>query len=735
MKYVGVIHEAGTAWRSETDDPQFLLSFPIIRPKYCVFFLEAVDAALDPVLYFDRGSGFDEDDSIALNHSQSSLYVVCLEQMPALVRLRFDPATSVQRFRFWAKTFYREKTLRSLIARTDQDALASGASPPMYVQIGVADDRQTAGKRPSVARNVAQHYRHVVALATNKQDSYLQSLESRSLDATPLISLVVPTFNTPLAYLSDLVESFLAQRSPDAEIVFSDDGSTSQETLDYIRQHSGTGGIVSVLHSDNMGIAAAINRGLHSVRGQWVGVIDHDDALSPHALREVKAAIQHYPDAKFFYTDEVIADKQLKPVGYLLKPSFDPVLLSGVNYINHLSLFRRDRLAAIGGLREGFEGSQDYDLLLRYLQGVSGEEIIHIPFPAYLWRRGPSTYSTTFRERSIASARRAISECFSSALGVVPVEPALDTSLHRPRFDARIEQWPPITVVIPNYNAFELISRVLRDLRERTDYPDLDIVVVDNGSSDRRVLDLYAELVGKDSRFRVFMKQEPFNFSRQINRGIRESGARDVLLLNNDIEVLSEDWLREMASCLAYPDVGIVGAKLLYPNHTLQHAGVIVGLGGLAGHWYGRRTSDFPGPFGRLRVRQSFSAVTGACMLVSRACIEQVGEFDELQFAIAYNDIDYCLRAASYGLRTVWTPFATLVHHESASRGSDEVPKHRERFDREKAALRARHRTGEFEDPSFSPWYTRDRSEPGLLLLNKLPRPRTGLAVPIKGKG
>ena len=183
-----------------------------------------------------------------------------------------------------------------------------------------------------------------------------------------------------------------------------------------------------------------------------------------------------------------------------------------------------------------------------------------------------------------------------------------------------------------------------------------------------------------------------------------------------------------MVSCLRYPDAGIVGAKLLYPNGRIQHVGVIVGLGGLAGHWHDSEPSDSPGPFGRLWVRQSLSSVTAACMLISRSCLQAVGSFDETNFAVAYNDVDFCLRAAALGFRTVWTPFACLIHHESATRGSDETPANRERFSKEKRLLRALHHTSLFEDPFYNPWFTRDRAVPGLLLPDQLPSPRPGPA-------
>ena len=284
--------------------------------------------------------------------------------------------------------------------------------------------------------------------------------------------------------------------------------------------------------------------------------------------------------------------------------------------------------------------------------------------------------------------------------------------------------WPKVSVVIPSRDAFPLISRVLNDLLTRTDYPGLEIIVVDNGSTDPRVLELYERMKASTPDFRVEISVAPFDFARQTNRGFALSSGDCILMLNNDIEVIEPGWLKEMVECLSYPDAGVVGARLLYPDGSLQHAGVIAGLGTVAGHWFIGRPARTPGPMGRLNIRQSFSAVTGACMLITRECLAATGGLDEA-FAIAYNDIDFCLRAGHSGFRVIWTPFATLYHHESASRGSDETPANIERFRREQAMLRERYALTDFVDPAYSPWYARNDSGPRLLHPTSLPPERT----------
>lgn len=545
----------------------------------------------------------------------------------------------------------------------------------------------------------------------------------------PVISLVTPVYDTPVWYLDDLLASFRREAAlcPGMfELIFADDGSTAPDTLCWLAKLAPEQSDVRlVLAAANRGTAAAINRGATVARGIWIGVIDHDDALAPYAADRILRALQEHPDCRFLYTDEVVTDGALRPEGLFLKPAFDPVLLSGVNYLNHLSLYRRDLFLEIGGLREDFQGSQDYDLALRYTSLLEPHHILHLPYPAYLWRRDGKSYSAKHIDVATSNARRALREHWSRGKEDLHVSDAFGAGLHHVRFDHRTRDWPHVSVIIPSREQPSLIRQVLTGLA-KTDYPSFDVIVVDNGSTSDEVFMVYRQLENGPFAFCVELREEPFNFSRSVNRGLVLAKGEVLLLLNNDVEVEDAGWLKEMVSCLDYPDTGVVGARLLYPDRRLQHAGVIVGFGGLAGHWFVGEPADSPGPMGRLRVRQSMSAVTGACLLVTRACLDEIGTLDEDAFAIAYNDVDLCMRAVKAGYRVVWTPFATLVHHESASRGSDVVPENILRFQREQDNLRERHGTDIYEDPAINPWYTKDRSNPGLQELAFLPSPRRG---------
>lgn len=409
-------------------------------------------------------------------------------------------------------------------------------------------------------------------------------------------------------------------------------------------------------------------RSLARARAPFVAHFDAAGRLAPHALDRIAAALAAHPQAQALYADAIATDATGRPAEALLKPAFDPVLLETVDYLGPLLVYRRDRAAELSesGLRAAPSGT-----------------VLHLPYPASI---GPA------RPRALAPPPR------------VP------------------GPWPKVSVVIPSRDAPALIAAVLEGLFERTDYPDFDVTIIDNGTTDPQTLALYQ--AHASPRLRIEIEPAPFNFSAAVNRGAALTDAPLILLLNNDIEMIEPGWLKEMVACMDDPQTAIVGAKLLYPDRTLQHAGVIAGLGGYAGHWHVGCPEDEPGPLGRLRHRQSLSVVTGACMLISRVCFAALGGFDEAAFPVAFNDVDFCLRAGARGWRVVWTPHARLIHHESLSRGSDALEQNRARHALERAALQARWRTDTLEDRAYNPWAARTHSDPWPAARASLPAPR-----------
>ncbi len=721
---------APLAWRSGGKDPGFVFEVSNGAAGFIGFFLTTRDGENAPRITFDDGAGFSDITALNLKAFPFAFYHISLERTRHLQRLRFRPRDEAGIFRFVAF-----RTSNAILI-----AVLHYLFNLRYQNIGiVAPDAKGRLSRwttfkATVAR-IVKFFRDVskgggvrvqegaedmlpvlkLAMSLKAADLRNRAEDGPGSSASPLISFVVPIWNTRRNYLDDLLSSYAVQNAPDAELVLSDDGSTDADTRAALREAAGRRGVNVIFHPTNRGIAAATNAGIATARGRWITFIDHDDVFVPGAIAVIADAISRSPNAIFFYTDEIIVDDVLKPTGIFCKPAFDSVMLSGANYINHFSVFRADRLAALGDLREDREGSQDYDLLLRYLAGAQPGTVVHIPFPAYLWRRGEQSYSAANLDRSVASARRALADIYGPR--ATSIEPALLPALHRVRL-ARARP-SRISVVVPNRDSLALIERVVDDLTRRTRASPFEVIIVDNGTTDAEVLAFYRRV--ESAVVRVDIVPEAFNFARMCNRGAGLARGDAILFFNNDLEVVEPHWLGEMEECLSFDDVGIVGARLSYPSGKVQHNGVIVGLGQAAGHWFVEAQGDESGPMGRFAIRQTLSAVTGACMLVTKQCFGALGGFDEANFAVAYNDIDLCLRARSAGFRTVWTPFAHLVHHESATRGSDETGPQNARFRAETARLQERHGTADFIDDAYSPFYDRRYSRPSVVVPNALP--------------
>ena len=529
----------------------------------------------------------------------------------------------------------------------------------------------------------------------------------------PWLTLIVPTYNTPARYLDALWHSVKDQRASGLHIIFSDDGSPDEASRKHLSLLADQEGVDVILSKDNGGISNASNRALEKVTTPWVSFLDHDDFLGDNAVWVLKQAIDAYPETKFWFTDEAIVDDDGVPSGAFLKPAFDPILLSCINYINHLSLYKSERVKALGGLRPAFDGSQDYDLVLRYTKDLSDREIRHIPFPAYHWRRTDETYSQRFAEKSARAARASLTEHFANTPNFQKITPSQDGEGHWVHFETSKTNAPLVSIIIPNKNSPKLLATVLTGVFEKTNYPNLEVIIVDNGSTDKKTLELYDAYRKKHANFQVEIQPAPFNFAAMINRGFSLAKGDHYFLLNNDIEIITPNWLDEMVACLNFEHVEIVGAKLLYANDTIQHAGITVGAQNLAVHTYAHSSRKFGGPMNRLFFRNTMTAVTGAAMLISGRCLEEVGLWDEENFAIAYNDVDFCMRARKAGFRCAITPQALLYHHESISRGSDETPQNRARFKREQERLIQIHGTDHFTDPSTTPFFEnrKDRFE------------------------
>ncbi|MEM7189603.1 MAG: glycosyltransferase [Pseudomonadota bacterium] len=556
-----------------------------------------------------------------------------------------------------------------------------------------------------------------------------ESIPAPERQSTPQLSLIVLLQDPGQKELDALLASFRSQSPGLAELIivaYGHSGSGIRNRFEV----SDTGVDVQVLHLDQpRNITDAANAGIHASRGTWIGLIEQGDLIAPHGLKMVVRALQKLPDTQFLYTDEVIVDPQLGARSLVLKPGFDPVLLSGVDYVNHLSVYRCERLLSMGGFDPAFEDSLQYELVLRYCRGLAADQIAHLPYPAYIHQQRAAGSTT------IPQARAALEKHFAKPTRQISAGPApAKSDLHRIRFLRSEAEWPHISVILPNLDSPALVQKAVDGVLQETDYPALELIVLDNGSTNQQTLGLY-DRIQSDPRVKVEIRPAPFNFSAMINRGAELATGRHLLLLNNDIAVEDPGWLKEMVGCLDYAGTGIVGAKLLFPDRRIQHAGVILGLNDIAGHWFYKQPEHTLGPDDRLTVRNSMSVVTGAVMLISDRCWQTVGSFNETAFRVAYNDVDYCARARAAGFGVVWTPYAQLIHHENATRGRDDVRRNKARFAGEQAALRDTHGTVGFEDPALSPWWSRSHSRPRELRRGSLPEPRHFMGFPADSPG
>lgn len=519
----------------------------------------------------------------------------------------------------------------------------------------------------------------------------------------PLISVLMPVYNAPEKWLARAIESVREQVYENWELCIADDASPVPHVRRVLEQAAASDPRIRVVfRNENGHISRASNSALALVRGEFTALLDHDDELSRDALAEVVLSLAQHPDADLLYSDEDKIDEQGRRFIPYFKPDYLPELLTGQNCFSHLSVLRSALMRDIGGFREGYEGSQDWDLCLRAVERSAPGRIVHIPRILYHWRAisGSTAVDVSEKSYSTDAARRALLDHFSrqgAQVEAIPV-PGSHWRIRHPLPSPA----PKVSILIPTRNGLALLRRCIASLVAVTEYPDYECVIVNNGSDDPATLAFLESLRGEPG-FTVLDHDRPFNYSEINNRAAREARGELLCLLNNDIEITQPGWLAEMVSQALRPGVGAVGCMLYYPDQSIQHAGVVLGLGGVANHAFTHEPRGSAGQMNRARLVQNYSAVTAACLVIRKSTYEQVGGFDEQHLAVAFNDVDFCLRVRAAGYRNLWTPFAELVHHESASRGREDSPEKLARFQREVDYMRATWGAQLDSDPAYNP--------------------------------
>lgn len=510
----------------------------------------------------------------------------------------------------------------------------------------------------------------------------------------PFFSIVIPAYETPVPYLRALLDSILNQTYARFEVCIADGSPQGKDREDVLAEYAEKDARIRYrILGENRGISGNTNEALKMASGDYLVLCDHDDLLPEQALFECAQAIAEHPGCGCLYSDE---DKLDMDGGSLFDPNFKPDfnidMLCSVNYICHLFVVRKDLPEKYGAFDPAYDGAQDYDFIFRMTEHA--EKIVHIPKVLYHWRchmnsTASNPESKLYAFEAGARAIRAHYERVWPDYPVAEVKKGIDYGIYHTFFSLRTE--PLVSVIIPNKDHTDDLDTAIRSLMEKGTYRNLEFIIVENNSTERKTRDYYDRIQQEFANVQVVTwtapdRKHPFNYSAINNLGARHAHGEYLLLLNNDVEIINPDSLREMLGYAVRPDVGIVGCRLLYEDDTIQHAGVVVGFGGIAGAAFIGLHEVQNSYFHRAMTAQDYSAVTAACLLTRKSVFDEVGGLSE-DLAVAFNDIDYCMKVRSLGKLVVYNPYAVFHHYESKSRGLEDTPEKVERFNHEIAAF------------------------------------------------
>lgn len=500
----------------------------------------------------------------------------------------------------------------------------------------------------------------------------------------PLISIAVPTYNTPVGMLRIMIDSVIAQTYPNWELCIADAGNPDHESRSLLQEYEKKDPRIKVRYlNENYGIAGNTNQAFEIATGDYIGLLDHDDFLEPDALFEIVTKLNEYPYV-CLYTDE---DKFDTTKGTFEEPNFKPDFnidaLRSHNYITHFFVAKTDLIRSVGGEHSEYDGSQDYDLILRCVE--KADRVCHIDKPLYHWRiySGSTAGNPEQKLYCYEAGRKAIADHLNRVglEGSVELMPKPYWGMYHVKYSTPGN--PLVSIIIPNYENKEVLQRCLESIFSKNRYKNIEVIIVENNSTSEEIFAYYKELQNNYNNVRVVTWEgKEFNYSAINNYGVRYASGEYLLLLNNDTEMITPDAIEEMLGICMREDVGVVGAKLLYPDNTVQHAGVVIGVGGTAGHLFSRILNQDPGYMMRAILNYDYSAVTGACLMTKKALFEQVGGLDE-RLKVAYNDVDYCLKVRKANRLVVYNAHSKWYHYESVSRGYETDIRKIKRFDSE----------------------------------------------------
>ena len=533
----------------------------------------------------------------------------------------------------------------------------------------------------------------------------------KKFSSKPLISILMTTNNSKSEWLIEAIESLRHQLYPHWQLCITDKTFSDPEIRTLLERYAQEDPRIKLIFSKKTGpVAELFNAALKTASGEWLALLDPNDFLGEQALFWIAQEINQHPGARLIYSDEDKIGKNGDRENPYFKCDWNPDLFFSQNMLGRLCLYHTRLVKKIGGFRFEFEDALDYDLALRFTEKIKSIQIRHIPRVLYHERIRPLNKTVT--EEINTRAALAGVKALSDHLKRVKIKAEAEPSNLGFRVRYQLPPNPPmVSLIIPTRNGFKLIKTCIDSILKMTTYPNYEIIVVDNGSDDKRTLRYLSELPKK---VRVIRDDSPFNYSALNNRAVKTAKGSIVGLINNDLEVISPDWLSEMVSHAVRPGIGAVGARLWYPKNSLQHGGVIIGIGGVAGHSHKHIARSEFGYFGRAAQIQNLSAVTAACLVIKKSIYDEVHGLNEKDLKVAYNDVDFCLKIREKGYRNLYTPYAELYHHESASRGYENNLKKRRRMLKEVRYMVRRWGDQLLNDPAYSPNLTLKHENFGL---------------------
>ncbi|MDP5149750.1 glycosyltransferase family 2 protein [Rheinheimera baltica] len=726
-------HKGEDNWLTVGTDPYFIYVLPPQQDKHWILIevVQNTNTILSGRWYVDYGQGFSEETAYSQHLLHSLPNRKILPFTPDVRHLRFDPtdkadfalsvglryciiddATATEWLTF-ENTSLLKCDVKKLYQLSDEWLSQATTEQPYSIDTFA---RHLFDFSNAMKMSDDQLYQNWIVTVEEGRKMPLLDVQDTllTMKRTPLISIVVPVYNAPIAHLKQAIESVLQQQYPHWELCLADDASTDTDVVELLRSYAAKDQRIKlVVRPENGHISAASNSALALAKGDYIALLDQDDLLAEDALLWVALTLNEQPHLKVIYSDEDKVDEFNRRFSPHFKSDWNRDLFLSQNYLSHLGVYQHDLIRYIGGFRLGVEGSQDYDLMLRCLLHINDNDIFHIPRVLYHWRalEGSTALSATEKTYTDTAGLRALTDFFTSAgLEGVTVETGLADNTYKVNWPLPASL-PKVSLLIPTRDRRELTEVAVRSILDKTHYANYEIVILDNGSVEADTLQFFADIVQEDSRVTVLKYDYPFNYSAINNFGVRHTTGDIIGLVNNDVEVINPQWLGEMVSHASRKDIGCVGAKLYYSNGTLQHGGVIMSLGGVAGHSHKHFPGDAAGYFNRLKLVQNLSGVTAACLLVRREVYLQVGGLEEEKLKVAFNDVDFCLKVRAAGYRNLWTPYAELFHHESVSRGHEDTPEKQQRFASEINYMQQKWPAELQYDPYYSINLTRDRED------------------------